>query len=524
MSTATGKHQRLVEFPIFALSNLFQSACPMSLTVLFFFIATIAIVLTLIANVLLRGNRQWLLHFFQYFSGALFVVSGYVKAVDPLGTAYKMEQYFAEFEATFQGTWLSFLSGLFPWLSQGSVWFAIIMVVLELVIGVLLLLGVWRRFAAWAFFIIILFFTALTGFTYLTGYVPSDANFFAFGDWTTFNQTNMRVTDCGCFGDFIKLEPRTSFLKDVFLLIPAIWFLLAWGSFHQFFSQSLRRLLAIGFTLLSLLFCLYNVYMNEPVIDFRPFTPGVNIRAEKEAQDEALANVPVTMVIENKADGRIVKLAQDEYMKVFRDYPKEEWTFLDPEVGEPDIPITKVREFEVSTLDGDEGTYALLDFEGYHFWIISQDLLDDGYDELVRLTQDTLWTTDTLVVDGDTLMVQRVEQIDQRTEVEHDYKWRKRYLGAFNDVIMPLVNEAAAAGIPSRLVLKYANQDKVLDLVDEIGFEGDVYLADDILLKTIMRSNPGLLLMKDGEIIQKWHFRKVPGFQDIKARYIPNEE
>lgn len=492
----------------------------MSLSVLFIFIASIAIVLTLVANVMLKGNHNWLLHFFQFFSGSLFLVSGYVKAVDPLGTAYKMEQYFAEFESTFSDTWMSFMSGLFPWLSQSSAWFAIIMVVLELVIGALLLLGIWRRFTAWAFFIIILFFTMLTGFTYLTGYVPSGSNFFSFGEWAEFNKTNMRVTDCGCFGDFIKLEPKTSFLKDVFLLIPAIWFLFAWRSFHQFFSHTVRKNLAIGFTLVAFLFSMYNVYMDEPVIDFRPFTPGVNILAEKERQEEALANVPVTMVIEHKGDGHIVKMSQEEYMKVFRDYPKEEWNYLDPEVGEPDIPITKLREFEVSSLEGGDGTYELLDYEGYHFLIISQDLLDDGFEEVTTLIQDTLWTTDTVVVEGDTLVVSRIEQIDQHTLVTRDYFWKKRYLRAYNEVVMPLVSAAEAEGIPSRLILKFSNEDKVLDLISEIGFEGEVYQADDILLKTIMRSNPGVLLMKDGEIIQKWHHRKVPDFQDIKAKHI----
>ena len=68
-------------------------------------------------------------------------------------------------------------------------------------------------------FLLVAFFTVLTGFTYLTGFVPDGSNFFDFGSWVgVHNENNMKVKDCGCFGDFIKLKPKTSFLKDVFLL------------------------------------------------------------------------------------------------------------------------------------------------------------------------------------------------------------------------------------------------------------------------------------------------------------------
>ena len=183
----------------------------MNLGSLLLLIGTIAIVLTLISSMVIRGKKNWILQFLQYFSGTLFIISGLVKAVDPLGTAYKMEQYFAEFESTFSATWMSWISSIFPFLSGHSAGFAIVMIVLEILLGIMLVLGTWKKLTAWAFFLLVVFFTILTGFTFLTGYVPSGGNFFDFGSWGPYTVSNMRVTDCGCFGDFIKLEPRVSF-------------------------------------------------------------------------------------------------------------------------------------------------------------------------------------------------------------------------------------------------------------------------------------------------------------------------
>lgn len=492
----------------------------MSLTTLVLFIGTISILLTLVSYQFSKAKPNWILHFLQFFTGTLFVVSGYVKAVDPIGTALKMEQYFAEFEATFEPTWFSFISGLFPLISAGSIWVATIMIVLEILIGLTLITGLWKKFTAWAFFLIILFFTVLTGFTYLTGFVPTSSNFFAFSEWVVFAKSNMRVTDCGCFGDFIKLDPRTSFLKDVFLLIPAIFFLFKYRGFIEVFKPKTQKTIVISLMLATILFCFRNIWMDEPITDFRPFTAGVDIKAEKQKQDDALMNVPMTMVIKNKSTGEIVKIDQDAYMKVYKDYPKDSWEYLDPEVGEPDIPITKIREFEISNLDGEDATYEILDFEGYQFLVVSPKLILDGITENTLTVMDTLYAADTIVVGTDTLINQRIEQVDQRTLLENEYQWNSKYLGIYQDKVMPLAIEALKDDIPVRFITAFSSPELISDLKDKLGYSGDFYLADDILIKTIMRSNPGVLLLKNGTIINKWHHRKLPEYQIIKKEHI----
>jgi uncharacterized membrane protein YphA (DoxX/SURF4 family) len=201
-----------------------------------------------------------LMSFLQHFTGVWFVCSGLVKAIDPIGTAYKMEDYFVQFELTFAGLNNAFkgLAPMFPWLTQFGNGFSIFMIVLEIVLGVMLVIGYLPKLTSWLFFLVVLFFTFLTGFTYLTGYVPAEANFFDFAQWGPYLKTQMRVTDCGCFGDFIKLDPRTSFFKDIFLMLPALYFVLFSGKMHVLFSQTMRLAITVGTLLVSLLLCIQN--------------------------------------------------------------------------------------------------------------------------------------------------------------------------------------------------------------------------------------------------------------------------
>src|SRR5690606_24466403 len=102
----------------------------MTLLTLCLYIAIAAAILTALIGFLKRELvKNWLMSFLQNFAGTLFIISGLVKAVDPLGTAYKMEQYFAEFAYTFQETALSFIAPVFPFLSSISVVFSVAMII-----------------------------------------------------------------------------------------------------------------------------------------------------------------------------------------------------------------------------------------------------------------------------------------------------------------------------------------------------------------------------------------------------------
>ena len=143
----------------------------MTLTKVFVITTIVAIILTLMVEFVFKKRKSWLLSFVQNFTGFFFLFSGIVKAVDPLGTAYKMDQYFAEFQDQFARMGMDTFSQLFPWLASFSTGFSVGMIVLELALGVALIVG-WSRFwTSVIFFLTVIMFTILTGsvsYTHLT--------------------------------------------------------------------------------------------------------------------------------------------------------------------------------------------------------------------------------------------------------------------------------------------------------------------------------------------------------------------
>ncbi|WP_291723532.1 BT_3928 family protein [Bernardetia sp.] len=190
--------------------------------------------------------------------GALFIFSGLVKAIDPKGTAIKLGEYFEVF-----ATDLPSMSSFFHFLNQNALYLAIIFVVSEVVLGTALLVGFKRKITVWLLFLMITFFTFLTFYS------------------AYFN----KVTDCGCFGDFLPLEPWESFTKDVVLSVLIIILLVQVkkltnkSSFFTFVTVS-------SITLLTGFLTFYAVYY-EPPVDFRAYAIGKNIPKQMEAPEPA---------------------------------------------------------------------------------------------------------------------------------------------------------------------------------------------------------------------------------------------
>src|SRR5690606_2825100 len=200
---------------------------------------------------------------------------------------------FHDFSMHLAGTPFEFLDGLWNALAHSGNTVAIITIVLEMVVGLMLLIGSRKRLVSWIFLLLVVFFTLLTGFTYLTGYVPSDATFFQFAKWGPWVKDQMEVSDCGCFGDFLKLDPLTSFIKDLFLLIPSLVFVLYHRYMYAWWTPRIRLMLTVVFALAMTTFSVYNSTMNLPMFDFRPFKEGVNVRATKEMEEQAMSEIEV---------------------------------------------------------------------------------------------------------------------------------------------------------------------------------------------------------------------------------------
>ena len=190
-------------------------------------------------------NKQTVLWVLRILVGGLFIFSGLIKVNDPVGTAIKLEEYFDVFSND--------IAGFFAYLKPLALYLSVALVVAEVVLGVMLIFGVKLRQTIWALGLMILFFTFLTFFS------------------AYFN----KVTDCGCFGDAIKLTPWESFYKDLILLI-FIGFIFWFREDLPEETPKWASILALVTFLVSTTLAIYAI-QNLPFIDFRAYKVGVNI-------------------------------------------------------------------------------------------------------------------------------------------------------------------------------------------------------------------------------------------------------
>jgi len=359
----------------------------------------------------------------------------------------------------------------------------------------------------------------LTGYTYLTGYVPSGTNFFKFGEWGVFKDSNMQVTDCGCFGDFLKLKPFTSFMKDVALLFPATYFLLRHKDMHQLFTTNIRFGLGIATLVGALLLCLSNYVWDIPNRDFRPFKKGVSVAEVKQAELDAMAAVPIVAYeLKSKANGEVTTIPYDQYLKDFKKYPKEDYEF-EQVLGKTTLEPTKISEYSISDLNDNDITDELLHDEKPSVMFVSYIVKADGK-KATRTVKDTLMRLDTIQTDlGVSKVVQIIDDVVNREEEYTKYEWDLDFFTDYADVIKPFADAAMADGFHVYAVAGGADKNMLDQLKHDAGLNFEFYTADDILLKTIVRSNPGTVLWKNGVILDKWHVDKLPDYEAVRSSH-----
>ena len=494
----------------------------MTLTTLLINIGIASILLTLLMVYGLKNTKSPIMSLLQNFCGILFVFSGKVKADDPLGTAYKMKDYFGEFDSLFSGTYMDFLAPIFPVMSEYAVGFSVAMIVFEIVLGLMLIMGHAPKFTKWAFLLLVLFFTVLTGFTYLTGYVPNDAHFFEFSKWAAHNENNMKVKDCGCFGDYIKLVPFTSFLKDVFLLIPAFIFLFANKKMHQLFSTNIRRVIVTVSLIGVSIYCFSNYIWDIPRVDHRPFRKGVNVKAVKDVEQAAMAKVTITdWEMKHNETGDVIIVPNSEYMskdpaKNYSFY-KGKYTVTNQITSKPEIEATKISDFLIEDKDGIDLTDGIIAHKGANLLIVNYKLKGEGA-PATRTVRDSVFVMDTVSLEP-LEVVKRFETIVESQEDYTDNVWESDYLKK-HAKLKPFTDAAKQAGLPVVMAIGGADELTIADFNEDTGLNLTYGMADDILLKTIVRSNPGIVLFKDGIIVDKWHIKKLPSFDEVKRQYL----
>lgn len=382
----------------------------------------------------IRKPKNYLIELLKNFIGAYFVFSGVVKAIDPVGTGIKMEEYFEIFHQYFP--YLNFLWDFFEPISLG---FSVFMILLEIVLGLFLIFGALSQITTYLIFATIIFFTFLTGFSHITG----------------------KVTDCGCFGDFIKLTPKISFFKDVFLFIILIPLVKYWKQITPLFPVRPRYLALFILTLLSIVFTLRNVYY-EPAIDFRAYKVGTNIVECLSLPPDAKPYIyENTFIYKNNSTGEEHQFTVD---KLPTDY--ENWTFvdrIDKLIQKGDDP--KCKDFAIQDNNGSDVTNEYMIEEQPIFAIVIPNLK----------------------------------------------KMSDKNLPHIKDIIT-----AASKDQHYVIVLTGSNIEDVKKALKKFEINADVFNTDETPLKTIMRSNPGILVLKKGTIIGKYHHNEEVSYKKIK--------
>lgn len=348
--------------------------------------------------------------------GVMFIFSGFVKAVDPLGSTYKFTDYFIAF-------------GM-EWLVPASLFFAVLLSALEFVIGFALLNNSMVRISGIFAFAFMSFFTGLT-------FVLAISN---------------PVSDCGCFGDAIKLTNWQTFYKNLIFLVPTTIVFWQRKKFQPRFERVGQSVILI-FGTLAILFISKYSYQHLPLIDFRPYNIGTNIKlAKNEGWIGAPQPVFDTKIVYEK-DGHKQSFTTDNL-------PDSTWTWIETineQKSEGYQP--SVQNFNITDEHKQDVTDLILSEEYFSLMLVAYDL----------------------------------EKVPKETISK-----------------LQKINDIGKSNGYNVFIVTASNPDQVKEFEVKNSMLATFYFADPITLKTIVRSNPGLVLLHDGLILNKWHYNDFP--------------
>lgn len=360
----------------------------------------------------------------------VFILSGFVKAIDPLGTQYKIDDYLEAMH----------LSGLMS--STLTLSLSVLQSAVEFCLGIFLLFAIRRRFTTISVLVMMALMTPLTLWLAIAN----------------------PIADCGCFGDAIVLSNWQTFAKNVVLLGAAIVVARWPEEMFRIVSESLQWIAvnySAVFILATSVWCLYDL----PLFDFRPYHVGVNIQ-EGMAMPEGAAQPEFETTFILEKDGRRQEFGIDNY-------PDSTWTFVDSRtVMTKEGYVPPIHDFSITTPDGDDITSQVLSDTSYVFLLVAP-FLEHADDS----------------------------RLDLINEV---YEYAKQHGYAFY-------------GLTS------SSERAVSRWCDMTGADYEFCLTDGTTLKTIVRSNPGLVLLKHGTVVRKWSHNRLPELSEAEAQ-LPLEQ
>ena len=373
----------------------------------------------------MRNIRIAAVNICRFILAVTFIFSGYVKAIDPLGTLYKLKDYAAAMA----------LNDILP--DWALVIVAIALGALEFSLGVFMLFAVRRHMVSKLTLALMSVMTALTVWIYIAD----------------------PVKDCGCFGDALKLTNGETLLKNIVLIACAT--LVAWrpvdmARFISRTNQWIVRYYTITYIVVTSVYCLYTL----PIFDFRPYRVGTNIKQGMEIPEGAeQPEFESTFILRKNGVTREFTLDN---------YPDSTWEYVDTKTVQTKKGYEPpIHDFAITTNDtGEDITEQVLTKKGYTFLLVSPRL---------AVADDSNF--------GD------IDQIYEYAEEN---------------------------GVDFFCLTASTNED--IERWRELtGAEYTFCNADETTLKTMIRSNPGLILLKDGTIIGKWSHNALPQTDDLTA-------
>ena len=362
--------------------------------------------------------------------GLVFIFSGVVKAIDPLGTVYKIEDYLKAFGG--------FFNELLP-MAEVAAW---ALIILELLLGVCMVLNIRTQWTSWFALLFYLVMTPLTLYIALTN----------------------PVSDCGCFGDAIVLTNWQTFWKNVVLIILAVILVALRKHVRQLWSNWMEILLA-ALTILAAVVFMTWTRNHLPVKDFRPYKIGNHLPTLMEYPEDAEPDVYEYAFVYEK-DGV-------EQTFTLENYPKGDstWTFVRQE--------------------------SKLIKKGYEPPIHDLEILNAYYEDI---TWDILESEEqvTLVVMYD------LKKADKSQIAKVEALASNLSPFASSQDTLPLQGESEG----NFYILTGSGTDDIINFCLEYPTLSDyVCTCDPVTLKTIVRANPGVIVLQNGTVIDKYNIR-----------------
>ncbi len=367
----------------------------------------------------------------RIFVGLVFVFSGFVKAVDPWGTAYKFEDYFHAMGLDF--------------MIPAALFWSIVMIAAEFIVGFSLLTNSRTIYGAWGALIFMLMFTPLTLWLAIAN----------------------PVSDCGCFGDAIKMTNWQTFYKNIIILIPTIIVFIHRKKFKNPLSNRTQWGIN-GAGIIFVFFIMWYSYTYLPIIDFLPYKKGNHLPDLMKIPEGAPKDEYAQFItLKDTISGQTIEVDIQTYT-IDSTYWGSTSRYKYMSISEPKLIkkgyIPPIHDFNIFDEDNQNYIDSALQFNGYVFIFASPKLEKASVKNIDKIKNIYFWS------------------------IKHNQRFYAITASSKNGIELFIVQNS----IPFNF-----------------------YMCDETTIKTIIRSNPGLLLLHKGTVLEKWSYNSYPTIDEI---------